>query len=96
MPSSASVTRCSHLGFPIREFTADVRDGVPYGSVMCTLSLTSAEFDAFPAMLSCARRGRLGGARVSPVMPVVGPDHESDEARDPRASGKGMHSKVRS
>ena len=41
-----------HLGFPIREFTADVRDGVPYGSVMCTLSLTSAEFDAFPAMLS--------------------------------------------
>ena len=41
-----------HLGFPIREFTADVRDGVPYGCVMCTLSLTNAECDAFPAMLS--------------------------------------------
>lgn len=42
-----------HLGFPIREFAADVRDGVPYGCVTCTVSLTSEECDAFPAML-CA------------------------------------------
>lgn len=42
-----------HLGFPIREFAADVRDGVPYGCVTCTVSLTSEESDAFPAML-CA------------------------------------------
>jgi hypothetical protein len=42
-----------HLGFPIREFTADVRDGVPYSSVTCTVSLTAEEYDAFPAMLGC-------------------------------------------
>ena len=42
-----------HTGFPIREFAADVRDGVPYGCVTCTMSLTSEESDAFPAML-CA------------------------------------------
>jgi hypothetical protein len=40
-----------HLGFPIREFTADVRDGVPYSCVTCTVSLTAEEYDAFPAML---------------------------------------------
>lgn len=39
-------------GFPIREFAADMRDGVPYSSVTCTVSLTHAESDAFPAMLS--------------------------------------------
>ena len=39
------------LGFPIREFSADVRDGVPYSSVTCTVSLTGEEYDAFPAML---------------------------------------------
>jgi hypothetical protein len=42
-----------HLGFPIREFAADVREGVPYSRVTCTVSLTSEESDAFPAML-CA------------------------------------------
>ena len=42
-----------HLGFPIREFTADVRDGVPYSCVTCTVSLTAEEYDAFPAMLGC-------------------------------------------
>ncbi len=30
-------------GVPVREFTADVRDGVPYSSVTCTVSVTSAE-----------------------------------------------------
>jgi hypothetical protein len=40
-----------HLGFPIREFTVDVRDGVPYSCVTCTVSLTAEESDAFPAML---------------------------------------------
>jgi hypothetical protein len=42
-----------HLGFPIREFAANVREGVPYGRVTCTVSLTNEESDAFPAML-CA------------------------------------------
>jgi hypothetical protein len=41
-----------HLGFPIREFAVDVRDGVPYCCVMCTVSLTAEENDAFPAMLN--------------------------------------------
>ncbi len=40
-----------HLGFPIREFAVDVRDGVPYCCVTCTVSLTAEESDAFPAML---------------------------------------------
>jgi hypothetical protein len=34
-------------GFSVREFTVDVRDGVPYSSVTCTVSLTSAESDSF-------------------------------------------------
>jgi hypothetical protein len=42
-----------HLGFPIREFAVDVRDGVPYSCVTCTLSLTAEECDAFPAMMGC-------------------------------------------
>ena len=41
-----------HLGFPIREFAVDVRDGVPYCCVTCTVSLTAEENDAFPAMLN--------------------------------------------
>ena len=40
-----------HFGFPIREFAVDMRDGVPYCCVTCTLSLTSEECDAFPRML---------------------------------------------
>ena len=45
-----------HLGFPIREFAVDVRDGVPYSCVTCTVSLTAEEYDAFPAMLCCLER----------------------------------------
>jgi hypothetical protein len=48
-------------GFPVREFTVDVRDGVPYSSVTCTVSLTSAESAGFaerigslPAVVSVA------------------------------------------
>ena len=28
-------------GFPVRDFAVDVRDGVPYSSVRCTVSVTS-------------------------------------------------------
>ena len=38
-------------GYPVRDFTADVRDGVPYSSVTCTVSLTSAEADCFAERL---------------------------------------------
>ena len=38
-------------GFPVRDFSVDVRDGVPYSSVTCTLSLTSDECDALTARL---------------------------------------------
>lgn len=38
-------------GFPVRDFAADVRDGVPYSSVTCTVSLTTEECDAFTALL---------------------------------------------
>ncbi|MHA6620672.1 hypothetical protein [Pseudonocardia sp. DLS-67] len=34
-------------GFPVREFAVEVRDGVPYSSVTCTVSLTAAECDTF-------------------------------------------------
>jgi hypothetical protein len=34
-------------GFPVRDFTVEVRDGVPYSSVTCTVSLTNAECDTF-------------------------------------------------
>ncbi|TQM14149.1 hypothetical protein [Pseudonocardia kunmingensis] len=34
-------------GFPVREFTVEVRDGVPYSSVTCTVSLTAAECAGF-------------------------------------------------
>lgn len=34
-------------GYPVRDFTADVCDGVPYSSVTCTVSLTSAESATF-------------------------------------------------
>jgi hypothetical protein len=40
-----------HSGFPIREFSVEVRDGVPYSRVTCTVSLTAEEAEAFPAML---------------------------------------------
>lgn len=38
-------------GYPVRDFTADVRDGVPYSSVRCTVSLTSAEAASFAERL---------------------------------------------
>ena len=34
-------------GFPVRDFTVDVRDGVPYSSVTCTVSLTRSETASF-------------------------------------------------
>jgi hypothetical protein len=34
-------------GFPVREFAVEVRDGVPYSSVTCTVSLTAAECASF-------------------------------------------------
>jgi hypothetical protein len=34
-------------GFPVSDFVVDVRDGVVYSSVTCTVSLTSAELTAF-------------------------------------------------
>jgi hypothetical protein len=33
--------------FPVRDFAVDVRDGVPYSSVTCTVALTSDECAAF-------------------------------------------------
>ena len=38
-------------GYPVRDFTVEVRDGVPYSSVSCTVSLTSAESDSFAARM---------------------------------------------
>ena len=46
-------------GFPVRDFIVDVRDGVPYSSITCTVSLSedeSAEFaqrlGALPAVIA--------------------------------------------
>lgn len=48
-------------GFPVRDFTVEVRDGVPYSCVICTVSITSAEsatfterMSALPAVVSVA------------------------------------------
>jgi hypothetical protein len=38
-------------GFPVRDFSVEVRDGVPYSSVTCTVSLTPAEHAGFTASL---------------------------------------------
>lgn len=38
-------------GYPVRDFTVEVRDGVPYSSITCTVSLTSAESDSFAALM---------------------------------------------
>ena len=38
-------------GFPVRDFTVEVRDGVPYSSVTCTVSLTAAECADFAERL---------------------------------------------
>lgn len=34
-------------GYPVRDFTVDVRDGVPYSAVTCTVSLSSTESAIF-------------------------------------------------
>ena len=39
-------------GFTVRDFTADVRDGVPYSSITCTVPLSSAEAAAFAQRLA--------------------------------------------
>ncbi len=46
-------------GFPVRDFAVDVRDGVPYSSITCTVSVTRDEsvqfaerLGALPAVLS--------------------------------------------
>jgi hypothetical protein len=46
-------------GYPVRDFSVDVRDGVPYSSVTCTVSVTAAEcvvfaerIGALPAVIS--------------------------------------------
>jgi len=44
----AALTIC---GYKVHEFVVDVRDGVPYGSVTCTVSLTSAETPLFAERL---------------------------------------------
>jgi hypothetical protein len=48
-------------GFPVRDFSVEVRDGVPYSSVTCTVSVTSDESATFekqmgdvPAVVSVA------------------------------------------
>jgi hypothetical protein len=38
-------------GFPVRDFTVEVRDGVPYSSVTCTVSLTATECATFAERL---------------------------------------------
>lgn len=50
-------------GYPVRDFAADVREGVRYSSVTCTVSLTSAEsatfaerLGALPAVVSITPR----------------------------------------
>lgn len=39
-------------GFPVRDFAVDVRDGVPYSSVTCTVSVTNAESTLFEERIS--------------------------------------------
>ena len=38
-------------GYQVHEFVADVRDGVPYSSVTCTVALTAAEAALFAERL---------------------------------------------
>lgn len=53
----------STCGYQVHEFVADVQDGVPYGSVTCTVALTDAEVGLFaerlrevPAVIAIDRR----------------------------------------
>ena len=41
----------STCGYQVHEFVADVQDGVPYGSVTCTVALTEAELGLFAERL---------------------------------------------
>lgn len=34
-------------GYPVQDFTVDVRDGVPYSSITCTVSLSADEIALF-------------------------------------------------
>ncbi|HEX8520025.1 MAG TPA: hypothetical protein VF667_10585 [Pseudonocardia sp.] len=38
-------------GYQVHEFVVDVQDGVPYGSVTCTVALTAAEAGPFAERL---------------------------------------------
>jgi hypothetical protein len=44
----AALTTC---GYQVHEFVADVQDGVPYGSVTCTVALTADETALFAERL---------------------------------------------
>ena len=44
----AALTTCC---CQVHEFVADVKDGVPYASVTCTVALTAAEAEMFVARL---------------------------------------------
>ena len=44
----AALTTC---GYQVHEFVADVRDGVPYGSVTCTVALRNDEVTLFAERL---------------------------------------------
>jgi hypothetical protein len=44
----AALTTC---GYQVHEFVADVQDGVPYGSVTCTVALTTDEAVLFAEQL---------------------------------------------
>lgn len=43
-------------GFPVRDFTVEVRDGVPYSAITCTVSVTRDE-----ASLVAERLGAVPG-----------------------------------
>jgi hypothetical protein len=45
----AALTGC---GFAVRDFAAEVHEGVAYSSVTCTVSLTGGECDTFSQRLS--------------------------------------------
>lgn len=38
-------------GYPVRDFSVEVRDGVPYAHVMCTVSLNATESGAFASRI---------------------------------------------
>jgi hypothetical protein len=44
----AALTTC---GYQVRDFAADVQEGVPYGSVTCTVSLSDDELALFAERL---------------------------------------------